>query len=250
MTNTIVYALDFDGVICDSALETGTAGWKAALHLWPEMSTHQPSALLEQFRQARPILETGYEAILIVRLLFLGKSPANIVANFHVQKQAVIDSAGQDINALKKLFSAIRDNWIQEAPTEWAQLNPLFPGVAAKLDALSQQGSWYILTTKQERFIKQILSAQHIDLPEQRIYGMDCQLSKEDMLLEVRRQHPGQPMIFVEDRLPALLAAKNDPRLPDITLQLVDWGYNLPEDHVAARKAGVNVIDFDNFLKP
>ena len=30
MNNSIIYALDFDGVICDSAVETAITGWKAA----------------------------------------------------------------------------------------------------------------------------------------------------------------------------------------------------------------------------
>ncbi|HIE02179.1 MAG TPA: HAD family hydrolase, partial [Thiotrichaceae bacterium] len=34
MQKPIVYALDFDGVICDSVIEITFAAWKAAQSLW------------------------------------------------------------------------------------------------------------------------------------------------------------------------------------------------------------------------
>ena len=32
-----LYALDFDGVICDSAVETAVTGWRVAQTLWDDM---------------------------------------------------------------------------------------------------------------------------------------------------------------------------------------------------------------------
>ncbi|HFD13311.1 MAG TPA: HAD family hydrolase, partial [Crenotrichaceae bacterium] len=50
-----IYALDFDGVICDSAVETGITGWKAATHVWNEMTGVLPDqVLLDAFRRVRP----------------------------------------------------------------------------------------------------------------------------------------------------------------------------------------------------
>jgi len=37
MPTHLFYALDFDGVICDSAVETGITGWKSACTLWQGM---------------------------------------------------------------------------------------------------------------------------------------------------------------------------------------------------------------------
>ena len=75
MKQAIIYALDFDGVICDSALETGTSAWKAASQIWNDFSTTLPTKELSaQFREIRPIMGTGYEAILIVRMLHDGET--------------------------------------------------------------------------------------------------------------------------------------------------------------------------------
>ncbi|NOR71147.1 MAG: HAD family hydrolase, partial [Methylomarinum sp.] len=52
MKQAIIYALDFDGVICDSALETGVSGWKAAAKIWDDFTTSLPSKdFSDKFRQ-------------------------------------------------------------------------------------------------------------------------------------------------------------------------------------------------------
>ncbi|NOT84274.1 MAG: HAD family hydrolase [Methylococcaceae bacterium] len=248
MTHTPLYALDFDGVICDSALETGMAGWKAALQIWDDMPPQQPPAISVQFQQARPILETGYEAILIMRLLFQGETVADILANFADQKPAVIASTKMTVSALKQLFSTTRDTWIENSLAEWLHLNPLFRGVAEKLTTLNQQGLWYILTTKQERFVTQILNANQIFIPEQHIYGLDSKINKHDALTTLVKRHPDTKIIFIEDRLPALLSVKAHPKLQALTLQLADWGYNTPQDRQEAKQAGITIISLDNFI--
>ena len=53
------FAFDFDGVLCDSALETALSGWKACQSLWPSIF-HQgrgvAADVLTKFRVVRPIL--------------------------------------------------------------------------------------------------------------------------------------------------------------------------------------------------
>jgi phosphoglycolate phosphatase-like HAD superfamily hydrolase len=243
-----LYALDFDGVICDSALETGMAGWKAAIQLWQDMPPQLPPTLSNEFRLARPILETGYEAILIMRLLFQGETAASILAQFNEQKPAVIASANRDVNALKKLFSATREAWIETNAAEWLALNPLFPEVAEKLRRLTQRGVWLIVTTKQEQFVTQILNAQQICVPEQYIFGLERKMDKDAVLVDLVNQHPATELIFIEDRLPALLSVKQNAKLHGVTLQLADWGYNTPQDRQDARQAGITVIGLEDFI--
>jgi len=69
-------ALDFDGVLCDSVRETAISGWKAGAAIWPDMSDPlPPDELLDAYRLARPIIEVGQEAILVMRLLKDGHDP-------------------------------------------------------------------------------------------------------------------------------------------------------------------------------
>ncbi|CAI5955751.1 unnamed protein product [Closterium sp. NIES-64] len=68
-----VYALDFDGVLCDSCGESSLSAVKAAKLRWPslfaDVSADVEGTILKQMREVRPVVETGYENILLVRLL-------------------------------------------------------------------------------------------------------------------------------------------------------------------------------------
>jgi hypothetical protein len=98
---TDVYALDFDGVVCDSVGESAQSAWRvrcatnacvrcfcthaltrcalrasaqAAEKLWPDVfatpaAAAQRARVLEEMRLVRPVVETGYENLLQVRLL-------------------------------------------------------------------------------------------------------------------------------------------------------------------------------------
>ena len=60
-----ILALDFDGVLCDSARETAVSAWRAGSGLWPEdmHGAEPPENMIRQFTAVRPYLETGYQAI-------------------------------------------------------------------------------------------------------------------------------------------------------------------------------------------
>ncbi len=249
MKRPIIYALDFDGVICDSVLETGISAWKAAAQIWDDIPTGFASVeQLAQFRQIRPFMGTGYEAILIVRLLSNGESVDDIMGDYHAKIQKVIKDSGLTIDALKKLFGETRDRWIEEDLEEWIAMNPLFPGVAKKLKALSEKNIWYIITTKQERFVKEIFKANQVELPEERIFGLDRKMSKEEVLIDLANQHTEAEFYFVEDMLPSLLKIIKSTRLESVKLFLALWGYNTAEDKLAAEKYNIELINVKEFL--
>jgi len=244
MKQAPIYALDFDGVICDSAVETAITGWKAATHVWPDMAGTIPEAShIEQFRALRPGLETGYESIILMRLLQQGESVENIKANI----TTFLKTLGADSTLLKQLFGETRDQWIKHARDEWISMNPLFEGVAEKLQKLNGQ-AWYIVTTKQERFVEQILQANQVDLPID-IYGLDRKKDKQAVLLELLEKHGTQTIRLIEDRLPTLLGVLGNEQLSAVDMQLVDWGYNTEQDRTDARTKGIKVIGLAEFLK-
>lgn len=248
MTQSILYALDFDGVICDSAVETGITGWKAASQIWSDMQGPAPSVLIEQFRLLRPIIETGYEAILAMRLLHLGNSVDSIYSSYADKTQALLAQAQVTTDDLKKLFGQTRDTWIADDLADWVAMNPLFSGVAEKLQQLGQRHSWFIITTKQERFVKQILQANAIELADQAIYGLDRNLSKVEVLKNLLNQQPEQAIYFVEDRLPTLLNVAKQPELASVKLIFALWGYNTEADKALAAEQGLLSQGLNQFL--
>lgn len=250
MKKKIIYALDFDGVICDSAVETAVTGWKAGLKIWNDFNAPlPPQSMIDKFRLIRPIMETGYEAILIIRLLYQGETVETLLNHYAEKTQQTIDTSNKDIPALKKLFGETRDIWINEDANDWVTMNPLFPSVAEKLQQLNKQGQWFIITTKQERFVTQILNAYQIELDPNRIFGLDRKLSKEAILTKLSAQYPQNAFYFVEDRLPTLLNVLANKDLKAVKLFLATWGYNTQEDKEYAKaQARIELIDVNNFL--
>jgi phosphoglycolate phosphatase-like HAD superfamily hydrolase len=246
-----IYALDFDGVICDSAIETAITGWKAAQQIWQGMQHNKPSStLIDDFRRVRPFLETGYEAILIIRLLQQGVSVKTLNKNYHAILQTLIEENQLKTTQLKQLFGTSRDQWITQSMQEWLTMNPFFAGVVEKLAILANNtdNPWYIITTKQKRFVQHILQHHNIPINEQSIYAMEAKMSKQDTLLQLRDKHPDQTIIFIEDRLPTLLNINKNKQLKSIILQLVDWGYTTDEDKQTTQRYPIELISIDQLI--
>ena len=69
-----IVALDFDGVLCDSARETALSAWRAGAVYWPEWDRAAASeSQIGRFIQLRPHLETGYQSVLIMRMIADGR---------------------------------------------------------------------------------------------------------------------------------------------------------------------------------
>jgi len=256
MNKKIFYALDFDGVICHSAVETAMTGWTAAQSLWPDMQDQVISETqIQQFRAVRPCLEFGAEAIIIMRLLQQGIATELLCGDrdefsqekYHAQLQTVMDTDKLDLDALQTLFGATRDRKIQQDEAGWINNNPLFEGISEKLKTL-EQDDWVIVTTKQERFVQAILQANQIEFDETRIFGLERKLNKQTVLAMLQKEYPERSITFIEDRLPTLLGVLDNPHLQSITLQLVDWGYNTELDREQAREKGIDVIGLDEFI--
>jgi phosphoglycolate phosphatase-like HAD superfamily hydrolase len=248
MNSNTLYALDFDGVICHSAIETAGTSWMAAQALWPDMQDEAiTEARIEAFVKMRPCLEVGYEAPLIMRLLHQNIDLDVECSNYHAQMQNLLTENDFNKDALQMLFGRIRDNLIEQDETQWLSKNPLFDGVADKLRNLNKE-DWLIITTKQERFVKKTLQGNHIELADDRLFGLDRKLSKQAVLENLIEEYPEREVIFVEDRLPTLLGVQENPALSSVKLQLVDWGYNTSSQQQIARQNGIEVIDLESFL--
>lgn len=228
-----LWALDFDGVICDSAIETGLSGWAVATEYWPEMPRQCPDEMLSGFREVRPVMETGFEAILIMRLLYEGKSSECLLTDFSSQLDSLMQREQLFSHDLKAQFGHYRDRWIESDLDSWINNNPLFDGIKSRLQTFSAD-DWLIITTKQQRFVEYILQANAIQAPSA-IYGLEDGRSKPVILKDLYQSAPAQPVIFVEDRLPTLIKVMQEDCLQDMALWLADWGYNTDQDKAAAQ---------------
>jgi len=248
----LVLALDFDGVICDSAGEMAVAAWRAGQVFWPEWQTPEPpSDLIDKFRSLRPVVVTGYQSIALMRLLYCQRSMMQIRVDFPRLEEDLFAALGESRENLIRQFGLTRDLWIAEDPAGWRSKHFFYPGIVTALRyALNQGHEIFILSTKQVRFTVRLLHDADIAIPVSRISGLEKGRTKDDLLLELYLQSQrGDTWYFVEDRPEALLQAAQRPELKNVHCLLAAWGYNFPEERQECiSHPAIDVIDLPHFI--
>ena len=338
-----MFALDFDGVVCDTEPESSLSAWRGAVLLWPELfGTPQAEAVRDrsgegsggrpipplhahttqpQFHpppsyppprqrhmrrlatcrslghaaraqqtdavfalsprcdpdtirlpiapspqrvlgglcRTRPVVETGFENLLLARLLLedaLGDSAGEgtmerkiMGGSWPLMAAVCITEWGVDEPGLAEFFAKVRDDWIATDFDGWLAPNRMYKGTAEAMR--STPFDYYVVTTKNARFASALLDRLGgVDVPadSDRMYGLGSG-PKVDTLATIMAQpeHAGAQLHFVEDRLATLRKVAKDERLAAWNLYLVDWGYNTPEERAEAAAEGIAVINADQW---
>ncbi|PIA34243.1 hypothetical protein AQUCO_03800080v1 [Aquilegia coerulea] len=265
-----LYALDFDGVLCDSCGESSLSAVKAAKIRWPSLFNGVESSLeewiVDQMHVVRPVVETGYENLLLVRLLLeiqlpsirkssvaAGLTVEEILENWTKLKPVIMNEWNENRDELIELFGKVRDEWLEKDFSSWIGANRLYPGVSDALKFASSKV--YIVTTKQSRFADALLQQlAGVTLPSDRIYGLGMGPKVEVLKkIQSKPENQGLTLHFVEDRIATLKNVIKEPELDAWNLYLVNWGYNTQtEREEAASIPRIQVLelsDFSNKLK-
>lgn len=242
-------ALDFDGVLCDSAGETAVSAWYAGSGIWSEWQGDPPRTLVDRFRQLRPALETGYQAVPLLRAAASNRSVSDILENASDIVADIMRGNGLTPDDLKARFAAARDEWIRRDPESWLASHRFYPGVLERVQNAMCNADVIIVTTKQERFVNRLLEKANLPFPADSILGLDRGRPKE-VLLEERLSGPAPPSAahLVEDRLATLERLRAVPALHRLQLYLAAWGYNTEPDHARARDLDIPVWQLKDFL--
>ncbi|KAJ0598211.1 putative HAD superfamily protein [Helianthus annuus] len=262
-----LYALDFDGVLCDSCGESSISAVKAAKQKWPQLFTTVDSSIedwiVDQMHTVRPVVETGYENLLLVRLLLEIKIPSlqtssvakgltieGILESWADIKPVIMKEWSENREELVDLFGKVRDDWMEKDLATWIGANRFYPGVPDALRFASSQ--LYIVTTKQGRFADALLrELAGVTIPSERIYALGSGPKVETLKkLQKRPENQGLTLHFVEDRLATLKNVIKDPELNGWNLYLVDWGFNTQKEREeAATYSRIHLLQLSDFTK-
>ncbi|WP_310418869.1 HAD family hydrolase [Chamaesiphon sp. OTE_8_metabat_110] len=231
-----ILALDFDGVICDGMAEYWQTAWRTYTQVW-QLDRLEPSpGVAEKFRELRPLIEVGWEMPVLIRALSLGISTERMQSSWQrIRDRILADSRLSGVKVSQQLDS-VRDSWIQQDSASWLGLHQFYPGVVDMLkDLPNRKIQPIIITTKESRFVTQLLHEQGVELASEFVWGKELKRSKTDSLkLILDRGAKKSPTVwFVEDRLPTLAKIATQPELESVKLYLAEWGYNT----VAEREA-------------
>jgi phosphoglycolate phosphatase-like HAD superfamily hydrolase len=237
-----ILALDFDGVICDGLIEYFQTAWRAYEQLWPSKNATPPAGLAEQFYRLRPVIETGWEMPVLLRSLLLDTSEDEILENWQAIAQHRIAADQLVSSDIAACVDRVRDEWIARDLAGWLAQHRFYPGVVPFLQQTLKSSIYLgIVTTKEGRFVYQLLQQQGIDLPTSQIYGKEVKQLKAQTLRTLHQQFgdsANQPasIWFVEDRLKTLQSIQNQPDLGYVKLFLADWGYNTAQERAIAHQ--------------
>jgi phosphoglycolate phosphatase-like HAD superfamily hydrolase len=245
-----ILALDFDGVICNGLLEYFATTQRAYQQIWQEEAG---DSFAPFFYRLRPVIETGWEMPILLRALVLGISEAEILNDFQAIARHIIEQKGLTKETVVKQLDGVRDEWIEHNLATWLDLHSFYPGVIKQLTKIINSPiRLYIVTTKEGRFVEQLLQQQDIHLPPTQIIGKESKRPKYETLrmLRDRHQKPGEKIkiTFVEDRLDALQQVAQQADLQFVKLYLADWGYNLEGDRlIAAQDGRIKLLSLEDF---
>ncbi|HEY9821083.1 MAG TPA: HAD family hydrolase [Candidatus Sericytochromatia bacterium] len=231
-----ILALDFDGVLCDGLLEYFQTSWRTYCQIWKPENQTPPDDLAAKFYRLRPVVETGWEMPILLRALVLGVSEEKILQDWSAVTQELIESEKLDAADIGKKLDAVRDEWIKTDLDSWLGLHRFYPGMIARLSRMlspehdspmDTPTQLFIVTTKEGRFVKQLLQQQGIQLAEEQIIGKESKRPKYQTLRQlIEATGEAVTLWFVEDRLKTLQLVAQQSNLNDVRLYLADWGYN------------------------
>ncbi len=178
------------------------------------------------------MVESGWEMPIVLRALILGVPEEKIWTNWQGVTAEILKEDNLQAAAIGAQVDRIRDEWIAADLEDWLGQHRFYPGIVARLQKLvTEPVEIKIVTTKEGRFVRQLLQQQGINLPDEAILGKEVKRPKHQTLRELLGssvEHP--PRIwFVEDRLKTLQAVSEYPDLAEVQLYLADWGYNTAE---------------------
>ena len=199
------FALDFDGVICDSAAETGASAWKAAERFWPGRFPSRRRQNTSGLPSSQAVPGNRLSGHTDHKNAHDGLPPEAMATGFNERVNAIMAEIGQNKSAMVHAFGDTRDQWIKADLDDWISWHGIYPGVLEALQKVLDDGQHLrILTTKQERFVSAILSAHGVDFPADHIWGLERRESKEDQLARLLADGDND-VYFIEDRLETLL---------------------------------------------
>lgn len=244
-----ILALDFDGVICNGLEEYFQTARSAYQQIWPGSSIADETATI--FKQLRPVIETGWEMPVLLRAIAIDVPPLEIASDWATVRDRIVASEGIEPQKVGQQLDGVRDRWIEEDLEEWLSLHQFYPGIIDLLQSLIHSSiQLYIVTTKEGRFVQQLLRQQGVDLVAENIFGKEVKRPKPETLRRIIAQSSsGSQLFFVEDRFKTLEITSQQSDLAQVELFLADWGYNTESDRIAAgQHSRIRLISLRQFV--
>ena len=242
-----VLALDFDGVLCDSAREAYRVAVETYAREWPSPSLPEGAggdgALYARFLEAMPLGNRAADYGVVL---------AAIASGVPLPDQAAYDAlrasiAPDRLRAFHRAFYRVRAAWAERDPTGWlAEMRP-YPGLGAILRRRAGEVRLAIATAKDRASVRRLLASHGTaDLfAAELILDKEAGEKKRDHVAELalRVGCPPAEVTFVDDKVNHL----EDVAPLGARCVLATWGYNGPRERRIAEARGFLVCGLADF---
>ncbi len=254
-------ALDFDGVISDSAPESFVVAVRTYCALEPaERVRAQAEALCDASRV--PSLDEVRACPLyapFLEMMPLGNRAEDYAVELHALEtgrpladQAAFDAFKSELGrerlrTFHKRFYPIRHAMAERDRAAWHGLMSIYPGLAALLRRRADDCVLAIATAKDRHSVRMLLDVYGIAqlFPEGRVHDKETGVSKRAHLEALRDAHgiAFEQMLFVDDKVNHL----DDVARLGVACGLAGWGYNGQRERLLARERGHAIFELGEF---
>jgi phosphoglycolate phosphatase-like HAD superfamily hydrolase len=243
-----ILALDFDGVLCDGLSEYFQVAWRTYKQLWQPSRSVSPEDLAPIFYRLRPVIETGWEMPVLLQALQQGIPETEILQHWVTMAPQILADSHLEAKTVSNALDRQRDEWITTDPNSWLALHRFYPGIIERLQSVISSAVYpVIISTKEGRFINQLLQEQGVELSNAQIIGKESQRPKHQVLRELAASD--RTVWFIEDRLKTLLSIQTHADLA-VRLFLADWGYNTePEREAVQQNSRIELLSLSQFVQ-
>jgi len=237
-----VLALDFDGVISDSAREAFAVAVRTYSDLRPGPPLQETEALYAGFVEMMPLGNRAEDYAVILAALEEQRSIAD---------QAAYDSfyRRQDpslLGVFHQRFYENRTSWSERDPEGWRRMISPYPEMLEILHRRAPQVTLAIATAKDSRSVRMLLREYGIEslFREDVVLDKETGVSKRSHLEHLQRSLAVrfEAITFVDDKLNHLNGVAD----LGVRCGLAAWGYNGRREWEGARRAGHLVLQLDD----
>ena len=240
-------ALDFDGVICDSAREAFVVAVRTFAETFPEhplpAAAEGDTGLLARFLEVMPLGNRAEDYAVILAALATSRPLPDQAAY-----DAFLASVGKErLRAFHKRFYRVRAAWAERDPAGWLACMAPYRGVCELLRRRAGDVRLGIATAKDRASVRSLLAAYGIaDLfPDGFVLDKEAGEKKRDHVTKLAAQAGVAPaeVTFVDDKVNHL----EDVAGVGARCVLATWGYNGARERRIAEARGFLVCGLDDF---
>lgn len=258
-----VLAVDFDGVISDSALKSLFVGHNAyCRHFGPEVKKNFGGKLftfenweqakkeykleMEKYKKMRAYVEQSCDFLVMIKII-----EEQIEVKTQQEFINIRNEMDLDYNFFHELFFQEKERWQEKDFAKWFSLAPAYQHVTEGIKKLLQEGVKIVIATSNlgraihPAFHNDYLGF-HMDITD--IYDKNYGKSKSDHMRAIAEQNnvANRDIYFIDDQLNYL----EETQLMGVNVFLAGWGYCTDEQKNIARKKSIIVIEKEEDFYP